>query len=355
MKSQGLIKQRRSSHQKKLSDGSGQIEQRETRSYESPYVNALWHLDFHDGSRRVLTDQGQYVKPYLMAILDDHSRLCPHLQWYLEQTAQRLVHALSQAFLKRDLCRALLTDNGAAMTAAETVEGLSRLGIDHVTTLPRSPEQNGKQEVFWAQVEGRLMPMLEGEKPLTLELLNRATHAWVEQEYNRKVHSETGQAPLERFINDKNVSRPSPDADTLRKYFRAQQRRTQRLSDGTVSVLGVRFELPWRYRTLGHPTVRFARWDLSSIDLVDPHTDKFLCTLYPLDKNQNAFQRRRSIEPTTEVPLQSQPADHAGIAPLLSQLMADYAATGLPPAYLPTEPFQPQSTNSADHPNTDKE
>jgi len=26
----------------------------------------------------------------------------------------------------------------------------------------------------------------------------------------------------------------------------------------------------------------------------------------------------------------------AGIAPLLKQMMADYAATGLPPAYLPT-------------------
>ena len=352
MKSQGLVKQRRPVHQKTVSGGSVQIEQRETRSFESPYVNALWHLDYHDGSRRVLTDQGQYVKPYLMAILDDHSRLCPHLQWYLEQTAQWLVHALSQAFLKRDLCQMLLTDNGAAMIAAETVEGLSRLGITHVTTLPRSPEQNGKQEVFWAQVEGRLMPMLEGEKSLTLELLNRATHAWVEQEYNRKVHSETGQSPLERFLFGKNVSRPSPDADTLRKNFRAQQQRTQRLSDSTVSVMGVRFELPWRYRTLSHPTVRFARWDLSNVDLVDPHTNTLLCTLYPLDKNQNAHQRRRPVEPCSQQP---QPAQCTGIAPLLRQLMADYAATGLPPAYLPTEPSQCQSPHSVDDPNKDKE
>ena len=155
-------------------------------------------------------------------------------------------------------------------------------------------------------------------------------------------------------MNDKNVSRPSPDADTLRKYFRAQQRRTQRLSDGTVSVMGVRFELPWRYRTLGHPTVRYARWDLSSIDLVDPHTDKLLCTLYPLDKNQNAQERRRPVEPATEACFQPRPADDAGIAPLLSQLMADYAATGLPPAYLPTEP-QCQLPVAAEQPNTDKE
>ena len=85
-----------------------------------------------------------------------------------------------------------MSDNGGAMLAAETIEGLSRLGIVHHTTLAESPEQNGKQENFWAQVEGRLMAMLEGEKDLTLELLNRATLAWLELEYNRKRHSEIG-------------------------------------------------------------------------------------------------------------------------------------------------------------------
>ena len=82
------------------------------------------------------------------------------------------------------------------MLAAETQEGLERLSIEHHTTLSQTPEQNGKQEVFWAQVEGRLMAMLEGEPEVTLDLLNRATQAWVEHEYHRSTHSETGQTPL---------------------------------------------------------------------------------------------------------------------------------------------------------------
>jgi putative transposase len=53
------------------------------------------------------------------------------------------------------------------------------LGIVHVTTLPYCPEQNGKQESFWGQVEGRLLAMLESEEALTLPMLNRATQAWV--------------------------------------------------------------------------------------------------------------------------------------------------------------------------------
>ena len=55
-----------------------------------------------------------------------------------------------------------MTDNGAAMVAEETTNGLALLGVLHQTTLPYSPHQNGKQECFWGQIEGRLLPMPTG-------------------------------------------------------------------------------------------------------------------------------------------------------------------------------------------------
>ena len=119
-------------------------------------------------------------------------------------------HGLCQAFQKRDLPRSLLYDNGSAMIAAETEQGLTRLGVLFENTLPFSPYQNGKQESFWGQMEGRLLPMLEGVADLTLNQLNEVSQPWVELEYNRKVHSEIGQTPLQRFLNDKNVGQPCP-------------------------------------------------------------------------------------------------------------------------------------------------
>ena len=88
------------------------------------HVGALWHLDFHHGSLKVLTPGGQWLRPIALGILDDHSRLCCHVQWYLSETAEDLVHGLSQAIQKRGLPRALLTDNGSAMVAEEVTEGL---------------------------------------------------------------------------------------------------------------------------------------------------------------------------------------------------------------------------------------
>jgi transposase InsO family protein len=103
-----------------------------------------------------------------------------------------------------------MTDNGAAMLAAETVQGLEDLGILHQKTLPYSAYQNGKQEFLWSRVETRLMAMLESEEVLSLDDLNMATQAWVEQEYNRTLHSEIKATPLERYLQGPWVGRPSP-------------------------------------------------------------------------------------------------------------------------------------------------
>ena len=320
---------------------------RERRSYEVTHVCGLWHCDFHEAKRKVMTSSGAYEEATLFGMLDDRSRICCHAQWYLgNEDTESLVHGMCQGFQKRGLPRGLLMDGGAAMIAAETREGLERLSIAHHTTLPRTPEQNGKQEVFWAQVEGRLMAMLEGEPVLTLELLNRATQAWVEHEYHRRVHSETGQTPLDRWLAGPSVVRPCPSSNELRRAFRMEVSRKQRRSDGTLTVAGVRYELPSAYRTLLRPTVRVARWDLSSIDLVDPRRGIHLATLYPLDKEANADRRRRALraaEPDMPAP------KPAGIAPLLQQYMADYAATGLPPAYLPNNEI------GSDRPTEDEE
>jgi hypothetical protein len=113
-------------------------ERREIRSYEAEYVGSLWHLDFHHGSLQVVTPWGLWQHPIALGILDDHSRYCPHLQWYLSETAEDLVHGWSQGVQKCGLPRAAMSDNGSAMLAEEFTEGLLRLGILHETTLPFS-------------------------------------------------------------------------------------------------------------------------------------------------------------------------------------------------------------------------
>ncbi len=311
------------------------FEAKEIRSYESEYVNALWHLDFHHGSLRVLRADGQWACPLLLGILDDHSRLCCHMQWYLAEGARELCHGLSQAFQKRGLPRAILSDNGSAMIASETVQGLTRLSVLAENTLPYSPYQNGKQESWFNQIEGRLLPMLEGEAAeLTLERLNYVSQAWVEMEYNRKAHRETGQSPLQRYLDHKDVGRPCPGGERLVQAFTKEVPRTQRRSDGTISLSGVRFEVPSRFGQMEKLSVRKASWNPSQAWLCDPKTGAVICRINPQDKVKNASGKRARRDLARDLDPDPQQSPLA-TAPLLEQIIREYAATGLPPAYLP--------------------
>ena len=288
---------------------AARLEAREVRSYEAEYVNGLWHWDCHHGSRKVLTPRGEWRTPILFGVLDDHSRLACHLQWYLAENAENIAHGLSQAMQKRGLPRAAMSDNGSAMTAAEISEGLARLGILHQTTLPYSPYQNGKQEVLWGSVEGRLMAMLEGVDDLTLARLNEATQAWVEQDYNRKRHSEIDDTPLARFLAGPSVTPTLPGCRCIAAGLHPQPNGAPcASSDGTAVIEGRRFEVPNRYRHLSLLEVRFAAWDLTQVHLVDPHTGTVLCRLFPQDKAANASGLRRGLQPIATEPSKPRPA-----------------------------------------------
>ena len=251
------------------------------------------------------------------------------------------MHCVAQALQRRGLSRTIYSDNGSAMIAGEFTTGLHHLGILALTTPPRSAWMNGKQETLWNRVEGRLLAMLDAVPNLTLQQLNDASHAWVEHEYHQSVHRELhGVTPLQRFLAGPSVLRDCPDAAILRRHFRIEVTRTQRRSDGTLSLDGVRFEVPQVFAHLRQLSVRYARWDRSQADLVDPRTGVILATIYPLDKARHADGRRRPIQPTglssrpLAAPQGNATAPAAPHPPLLRHLLAQFAATGLPPAYL---------------------
>src|SRR3989304_412948 len=126
----------------------------------------------------------------------------------------------------------------------------------------------------------------------------------------------------------------APEPAPLGRAFTRQIIRTPRRGDATVVVEGVRYELPPRFGHLHTVTMRSPGWDKSQMTLVDPKTGGPLARLLPQDKVQNASGLRRTIEmqgPSAATTIKSdQPA-------LLKKWLADYAATGLPPAYLPKE------------------
>jgi hypothetical protein len=285
---------------------------------------------------KVLAPRGEYVIPILIGIIDDHSRMACHLQWYYgSERAQIMAHALMQACMKRGLPAGGYHDNGKAMRATEVTQGMMRLSIVDARTMVASPYQNGKCENLWNSVDGQLLAQLENIRELTLDHLNEATQAWAEQ-YNREEHSETGETPLQRFLSDRNVGRESPGSEALRTAFTRAEWRKQRRSDGTVLVGRSRFEVPSAYRHMKSLVVRYAKWDLTHVYMADERTGEVICRLFPQDKVANSRGVRRPLEPLAvrcSKPLINTP----GVPPLLAQILERQAAMGLPAPYLPLD------------------
>jgi len=106
-------------------------------------------------------------------------------------------------------------------------------------------------------------------------------------------------------------------------------------------VEGIRYEVPSRFRHLPRLTLRYPGWDKSRLVLVDERTGSPLAYLLPLDKQQNADGRRRVLEPMQQAA--PAPAAKPDLPALLRHWLADYAATGLPPAYLPKDEIELES------------
>ena len=114
-------------------------------------------------------------------------------------------------------------------------------------------------------------------------------------------------------------------------------KRTQRRSDGTVSLEGVRFEVPQVFAHLRELTLRYARWDCSQADIIDLRSGVIQASIYPLDKTGHAHGHRRPIAKPTGLssqPLAKLKGPAKTEAPLMRHLLAQFAATGLPPAFI---------------------
>ena len=162
------------------------------------------------------------------------------------------------------------------------------------------------------------------------------------------MHRELATTPLKRLLNSDDASRPCPDASALRAAFRIPVKRTLRRSDATVSVEGVRYQVPKPWRHLRELSLRVARWDLASVDLVDARSGERLSTLYPVDKHRNAEGLRRRTEPGDDDGATTPPGVAQEPAPLLQRILDEQAASGLPALWL-AHPHSPAPDTDDEH------
>jgi putative transposase len=200
--------------------------------FEASVRNELWTGDGLHGPKLAGATARRAV---LLAFIDDHSRLLVGWRWGSGEDVFRLEAALRSGLMARGVPDAVLVDRGSAFVSSQLLRACAVLGVKLIHASPRAATTKGKIERFFRTVRDQFLVEIEGRQDLDLVELNRLFSAWLEVVYHRRVHSETGQTPLERF--DAAGAPVLPTPALLREAFLWSQERTV-TKTATVSLHG---------------------------------------------------------------------------------------------------------------------
>jgi transposase InsO family protein len=273
---------------------------KDRRHFAFERAGELWMSDVMHGPS-VTVEGRKRRKTYLIAFLDDATRIIPFATFALSESTNAFLPALEQAISRRGIPKRLYVDNGSAYRSHHLALVCAKLGITLIHARAYQPQGKGKQERWFRTVRMQFLPALGDADMASLEALNRRLWAWVEGEYHETPHRGLdGITPFDAWaMRSDEVRLPGPETNLRELFLFEQKRKVQK--DRTVSLDGALYEVD---AALVGETVTL-RFDPSKKGgLIDIwHNGKKFQSAKPVDAYANCFVKRnhnsRQLEPSS--------------------------------------------------------
>lgn len=200
---------------------------------EATRPNDLWQADHTLLDIWLSDEDGEPRRPWLTAIIDDHSRAVAG--YFLHFEAPSAVHvslALRQAIRPKEDSRwvicgipeRLYTDRGADFTSRRLEQVAADLRIKLAFSLPYKPRGRGKIERFFGTVESMFISGLPGQvaggEPSSGSLLDlprfeELFREWLLEVYQPREHGGTGESPAYRWRSSAFIPRMPDSSEQL--------------------------------------------------------------------------------------------------------------------------------------------
>ena len=212
------------------------------RRFAYARAGQLWMSDVMHGPA-VPDERRRKHKTYLIAFLDDATRVIPHAAFAFAENTRAFLPVFKQALIRRGLPARLFVDNGANYRSHQFALICAKLGVALIHARPFQPEGKGKIERFFRTCRAQLIAELTDQDTASLAALNRRLAVWIEGEYHQQPHRGLDQqTPLERWAQTAEGLRyPDPGMDLDELFLFEDQRKVQ--NDRTVSLHGQVFEV----------------------------------------------------------------------------------------------------------------
>jgi len=291
-------------------------ENKEIKRFAHQYINELWYGDLMYGP---YIQDGRKKKPtYLLAYIDDASRLVPHAEFYYTQNLEALRHSFKEAVLKRGIPSLLFTDNGKIYRSQQFEFMCANIGCTLIHSKPFVASSRGKIERFFLTVRKRFLSQLDMNDIKYLEELNFRFWKWLDEDYHKKPHSSlNGLTPLDFFMSQISRVKLCTDPAQLEEKFLLRIKRKVN-HDGTFPINNILYETDIKFAG-SRVEVRYdPQWfDIPFMPVFIYQEDKKVGEAVQVNFHDNAHMKRRgrSKNPELTVDLQDNevPAVHANI------------------------------------------
>lgn len=180
-----------------LFNDSGKIDR---RAFEMEFANDMWDADTSHGP--YLTINNQKVKTYLIALIDDASRLITNAKFFFEDNAINFQNVFKEALKKYGIPKKIFLDNGKTYKNEQLAIICANCGMELIYTKPYSPESKAKIERWFHTMKETWMRGINWQEIKNLDELNYMLNDFV-NEYNNKVHSSLKDEKEEKNISPK--------------------------------------------------------------------------------------------------------------------------------------------------------
>jgi len=221
---------------------SGPLKDR--KAFEEPFFGAMWQADtcffpyVPDGN-------GKRRRTYLLAIVDDHSRMVVGARLFFEDNAFNFQKVLKDACAARGIPLKLYCDHGPSYENSQLNLICGSIGTVLIHAPVRDGAAKAKIERAFGVLKGRWLNGLDTEQIRSIDEFNQGLAEAV-RDHNLSVNSSTGQTPMERFLASRGRTRVPESEEWLNECFMNRVQRKVK-NDATLSLQNVQFDAPMQF------------------------------------------------------------------------------------------------------------
>ena len=275
-------------------------EKKEIKRFAHQYINELWYGDLMYGP--YIQDDRKKKPTYLLAYIDDASRLVPHGEFYYTQSLEALRHSFKEAVLKRGIPSMLYTDNAKIYRSQQFEFMCANIGCSLIHSKPFVASSRGKIERLFLTVRKRFLSQLDISDIKSLEDLNLRFWKWLDEDYHKKPHSSlNGLTPLDFFMSQISRVKLCTDPAQLEEKFLLRIKRKVN-HDGTFPINNILYETDIKFAGSRFEIRYDPQWlDIPFMPVFIYQEDKKIGEAVQVNFHDNAHMKRRGRPKNSEL------------------------------------------------------